>query len=265
MQVVNATKSFGGLTAVDNVSFNVEKGELLGVIGPNGSGKTTLINLISGTHPITSGDILYNGSSIKKYAPYQRARLGIARTFQVVKPLQDLTAEDNIMTAALFGRSKSNLAQEVFSCMSTKPAKIAYVQTENILERIGLQDQKNRFARNLTLSGQKRLAVGQALAMNPQLLLLDEVVAGLNLSEVEDMMGLITTINNEGVTVIMIEHIMKVVMGISHRVIVLDRGALIANDLPELVAHDPHVIAAYLGSRFGNKNKGGEGHEHFRS
>lgn len=259
LQVINATKSFGGLTAVDNVSFNVNKGELLGIIGPNGSGKTTLINLISGTLPITSGDILYNGSSIKNFEPYQRARLGIARTFQIVKPLQDLTVEDNIMTAALFGRSKSNLAQEVFSCMSTKPAKIAYVQTENILERIGLKDQKSRFARNLTLSGQKRLEVGRALAMNPQLLLLDEVMAGLNLFEVENIMGLIKTINSEGVTVIMIEHIMKVIMGISQRIIVLDHGAMIADDLPELVAHDENVIAAYLGSRFANKNKRGDG------
>ena len=259
LQIENATKKFGGLTAVDKVSFSVDEGELLGVIGPNGSGKTTLINLISGTLPMTSGDILYNGKSIRRYAPFMRARLGIARTFQIVKPLQNLTVEDNIMTAALFGRSKLNLMQEVVYCLSTKPARKAYVNTEDILKRVNLDDQKGRFARNLTLSGQKRLEVGRALAMNPKLLLLDEVMAGLNLSEVQNIMNLITSLNNEGVTVIMIEHIMKVIMGISQRIIVMNRGGLIANDLPEVIAHDPDVIAAYLGSKFVANKKGGEG------
>ena len=254
MQVVNLTKRFGGLTAVNDISFSVKRGELLGIIGPNGSGKTTLINMINGTLPVTSGDILYKGDSMIKFSPYQRARRGIARTFQIVKPLRDLTVEDNIMTAALFGRSKTSFLNDVFSCMSTKQAKKAYESTEKILNSVGLFDQKNRLARDLTLSGQKRLEVGRALAMDPQLLLLDEVMAGLNLNEVVEMMDLIKSINAEGVTVIMIEHIMKVIMGISQRIIVMDNGAMIANDLPEKVAHDQVVIAAYLGSRFANNN-----------
>jgi len=264
LKIDGVTKKFGGLTAVDNVSFCVEEGELLGIIGPNGSGKTTLINLISGTLPITSGDIYFNQKSIKRSAPFQRARLGIARTFQIVKPLKNLTVEDNIMTAALFGCSKHNLIQEVVSCLSKKAAKNAYFDTEYIIERIGLEEQKNRCARNLTLSGQKRLEVGRALAMDPQLLLLDEVMAGLNLTEVDNIMNLITSLNSEGVTVIMIEHIMKVIMGISQRIIVMNRGSVIANDSPEVVAHDVNVISAYLGSKFVANKNGGEVYDHSR-
>ena len=257
MSIKGATKQFGGLTAVNNVTFDVEQGELLGVIGPNGSGKTTLISLISGTLPLTSGEIVYDGKQLKKLPPFKRARMGIARTFQIVKPLQNLTVEDNIMTAALFGRSKYNLAQEVASCLSGGPAKNAYKDTDAILKKVSLEEKRDRFARNLTLPERKRLEVARALAMHPKILLLDEVMAGLNLREVEETMDLIKSINSEGVTVIMIEHIMKVVMGLSHRVIVLNHGALIANGSPEEVANDPEVIAAYLGSRFG-KEKGGD-------
>lgn len=254
LSLKNATKRFEGLTAVDHVSFDVEEGEILGVIGPNGSGKTTLISLISGTLPLSEGEIFYQGRPLNRLEPYQRARMGIARTFQVVKPLQNLTVEDNIMTAALFGRSDYNLAQEVVSCMSGAPAKRAYANTEDILKKVSLTNRRDRFARNLTLPERKRLEVARALAMNPKILLLDEVMAGLNLFEVEETMELVKTINREdGVTVIMIEHIMKAIMGISHRVIVMNHGALIASGSPEEVANHPDVIAAYLGSRFANE------------
>lgn len=259
LNVKNVTKRFGGLTAVDNVSFGVERGELLGVIGPNGSGKTTLISLISGTLPLSSGEVVYKDKTINKLEPFERARMGIARTFQIVKPLQNLTVEDNIMTAALFGRSTSNLMQEIFGCMSSKPAKEAYVHTEEILEKVSLSQKRGRFARNLTLPERKRLEVARALAMNPEILLLDEVMAGLNLYEVEETMELVKSINSGGVTVIMIEHIMKAIMGISNRVIVLNHGALIANGTPVQVANDDKVIAAYLGSRFASEKKGGDG------
>ncbi len=249
LKLENATKRFEGLTAVDKVSFEVNEGEILGVIGPNGSGKTTLISLISGTLSLTEGNIIYNGRKLNKLEPYQRARIGIARTFQIVKPLQNLTVEDNIMTAALFGRSDSNLAEEVLFCMSGKPAKKAYLNTDDILKRVGLSEERNRFARNLTLPQRKRLEVARALAMNPKILLLDEVMAGLNLTEIEETMDLVKAINKEdGVTVIMIEHIMKAIMGISHRVIVMNHGALIASGTPEEVANNKDVVAAYLGT-----------------
>ncbi len=265
LTIENATKQFGGVNAVVDVSFSVEKGEIVGLIGPNGSGKTTLINLISGTLNLTSGDIRYNKLSLKGIPTFQRARMGIARTFQIVKPLRNLTVEDNIMTAALFGTSKLNTFQEIFASLSTKPSKGAYRDIDNILQRTKLTSQKKRFARNLTLSDQKRLEVGRALAMDPQLLLLDEVMAGLNFTEINQMMELISTLNSEGVTILMVEHIMKVVMGISHRIVVLDQGELIADSTPEQVVRDPRVIAAYLGSRYTERNSCGVIDEPVRS
>jgi len=250
MQSFQVSKYFGGLAAVNNVSFSVEKGTILGIIGPNGSGKTTLISLISGTHSLTSGDIHYKGHSIKSLLPFKRARMGIARTFQIVKPLQNLTVRDNIMTAALFGRTKMNMVQEISRCLSGKYAKAAYLHTEEIIEMLKLEAKQDVFARNLTLPDRKKLEIARALSMNPELLLLDEVMAGLNLKEVEETMQLILKINQKGVTIVMIEHIMKVIMGISDKIIVMNRGSVICEGDPKLVANDPKVIEAYLGTRF---------------
>jgi len=253
LKVSNATKRFSGLTAVNDVTFSVKKGQILGIIGPNGSGKTTLISMISGTHSITEGNIFYKDLSIKKLQPYQRARMGIARTFQIVKPLKNLTVLDNIMTAALFGRHQMSTAKEISLCLSGKFSKTAYIHTKEIMEIAGLQDKSNVFARNLTLPDRKRLEVARALAMNPELLLLDEVMAGLNHKEVENVMKLIRDINKNGVTILMIEHIMKVIMGISDRVVVMNHGSLICDGKPQDVANDERVIQAYLGNSFKNQ------------
>jgi len=250
MRISHATKRFGGLTAVDDMSFSIEKGRILGVIGPNGSGKTTLISMISGTHTLTEGDIIYKGKSIKKLQPFQRARMGIARTFQIVKPLQNLTVRDNVMTATLFGNTDMKTMQEISKCLSRKYAKAAYEQTQKVIEQTGLQDKTDVFARNLSVSDRKRLEVARALAMKPEILLLDEVMAGLNLREVEAVMNLIQEVNKAGVTIVMIEHIMKVIMGISEHIVAMNHGALICEGKPADVANDERVIQAYLGSRF---------------
>lgn len=250
MKVDKATKRFGGLTAVNGVSFEIKKGSITGIIGPNGSGKTTLINLINGTHDLTEGDIIYKDKSIKDLKSFKRARLGIARTFQIVKPLRNITLRDNIMTAALFGKNQLNTSQEVKACLSLSPIKDAYTDTDKILEITGLKEKQDKFARNLTLPDLKRLELARALAMNPEVLLLDEVMAGLNAKEVEDVMEIIRSINSKGVTIIIIEHIMKVIMGIADEIVVIHQGNLICKGSPKYVSNDPRVVEAYLGKRY---------------
>lgn len=256
MKVDKVVKRFGGLTAVNEVTFDVEKGSITGIIGPNGSGKTTLINMINGTHHLTKGNIIYKDQSIKDLKSFQRARLGIARTFQIVKPLRDITLRDNIMTAALFGKNQFNTGQEIRACLSSNPIKDAYRDTDEIIEITGLKGKQDKFARNLTLPDLKRLELARALAMNPEVLLLDEVMAGLNAREVEDVMEIIRSINRKGVTIIIIEHIMKVIMGIADEIVVIHQGNLICKGNPKYVSNHPKVVEAYLGKRYkegGNK------------
>ena len=221
--------------AVDGVSFEVEQGEIFGLIGPNGSGKTTIFNLINHYFPLTSGDILFKGKSIKGKKTHQICHLGIGRTFQVVKPLKRMTVLENVMASAL-SRVKTleeaqNLALES-------------------LEFCNLLSEKDKSAKTLPIAGRKRLEITRALATKPELLLLDETAAGLNPTELAEAIELIQRIRDRGVTIIIVEHIMKVVMSISNRIHAINHGQTIAEGTPEEVANNEEVIEAYLGESY---------------
>jgi len=235
LQGEKVTVTFGGLTAVSEVNFHVEKGEILGLIGPNGAGKTTLFNLISAAIPVKSGKIIFKEKDITKLKPYQVTRLGIARTFQTVKIFGSLSVLDNVRLAALFGNLKKPTASQ-----ATKDAI-------ELLEFVGLSKDINSPARDLTLANQKRLEMARALATKPELLLLDELMAGLNQTEVAEAMEDIRQVRDRGVTIIMIEHVMKAIMNICNRIIVLNYGKKIADGTPQEVVNSKTVIEVYLG------------------
>ena len=226
------SKAFGGLRAVDRLSFEVSAGEIVGLIGPNGAGKTTVFNLISGYDPPTEGSITFEGQRINGRKPYELAAIGIGRTFQIVKPFAGLSVLDNVTVAAYLRYPTQRDARR---------------KAREVLEFIGMADRAELPAAGLTLAGRKRLEIGKALALEPKLILLDEVVAGLNPTEADQTVKLILSIRESGVTTLIVEHIMRVIMGISHRVVVLNYGSLIAQGAPEAVARDPQVIKAYLG------------------
>jgi len=232
----NIVKFFGGLAAVNGVSFKVQKGQIYGLIGPNGSGKTTIFNLINGYFPLTNGEILFNGEDISGLKTHVICHKGIGRTFQVVKPLKRMTVLDNVIASA-FLRS-SNKAEAV---------KLA----ETSLEFCGMTDQKDKLAKSLPIASRKRLEIARSLATKPKLLLLDETAAGLNPSELEQAIQLIKKIRDSGVTVIIVEHIMKIIMTISDTILCINHGMPIAEGTPAEVASNHEVIAAYLGEDYG--------------
>jgi branched-chain amino acid transport system ATP-binding protein len=231
------TKNFGGLTAVSGIDFYVDEGEIVGLIGPNGAGKTTLFNLISAALELKTGEIRFKGKKINVLKPYQVCRLGIARTFQNVKVFGNLPAIENVRVGSLFGPLKR---------LSESEANSLAIES---LEFVGLADVAYTPARDLTLSSQKRLEVARALATRPSLLLLDEIMAGLNQTELNQAMELVKKIQDKGTTIIMIEHVMKAIMNICSRIIVLHHGQKIAEGTPQEVANSKRVIEVYLGEQ----------------
>ena len=231
------TKYFGGLAAVSNVDFTVEQGEALGLIGPNGAGKTTLFNLISAAHTTKSGTIRFKGQNIIGLKPYKICRMGVARTFQTVKIFPDLPALGNVILGLHFGVS-TNMSS------GQKAQKAA-----EYLDFVGLSEVKTAPAKDLTLANQKRLEVARALATGPELLLLDEIMAGLNPTEVEEAMDLVNRIREKGITIIMIEHVMKAIMNVCQRIMVLHHGEKIAEGTPQEITTSEKVIKVYLGDK----------------
>jgi branched-chain amino acid transport system ATP-binding protein len=235
LEVKNLIKAFGGLKAVNNVSFNIEEGEIFGLIGPNGSGKTTIFNCINNYFPVTAGDVVFKGKTITGLKTYKICHLGIGRTFQVVKPLSRLTVLGNI-TASAFCRVNS--------------IREAQDEAYRVLEFCGLLEEKDKLAKSLPLAGRKRLEIARALATKPELLLLDETAAGLNPTELDNAIELIKKIRDKRITILIVEHIMKVIMTISDRVHVLNFGQTIAEGSPKKVTKNPAVIEAYLGEGY---------------
>ena len=232
LAVKNLSKAFGGLLAVNDISFYVEEGEILGLIGPNGSGKTTTFNCINQFFPVTSGDIRFKGESILGLKTHQICHLGIGRTFQVVKPLARMTVLENVTASAFCRVNNINDAQEA---------------ALRILEFCKLADQNTKLARSLPIAARKRLEIARALATKPKLLLLDETAAGLNPGELDEAIDLIKKIRDTGISILVVEHIMKVIMTISDRIHAINFGQTIAEGTPQEVANNPAVIKAYLG------------------
>lgn len=234
LQVIGVSKRFGGLQALSRVTFDLPKGQILGLIGPNGAGKTTLFNVINGVYAPEEGRITFNGKDVTGEKPYFLARLGLARTHQIVRPLNELTVRENVMVGSCFGREASGLRQ-------------AAIIANEVLEFVGLDIRADQLASSLNVAQKKRLEMARALASRPELLLLDEVLAGLNQSEIAMMVETIRQIRNQGVTMIMIEHVMHAVMNVSDRILVLDYGQQIAEGTPQEIASNDKVIEAYLG------------------
>jgi branched-chain amino acid transport system ATP-binding protein len=234
LQVLGVSKRFGGLQALAKVTIDLPKGQILGLIGPNGAGKTTLFNVINGVYRPEEGRVMFRGRNVTGLRTYHLAHMGMARTHQIVQPLNELTVRENAMVGACFGGERRGL-------------KAAGQIADEVLEFVGLSPRRDQMAGSLNVAQKKRLELARALSSRPQLLLLDEVLAGLNQPEINAMVQTVAEIRRRGVTIIMIEHVMHAVMNVSDRVVVLDYGQQIAEGTPEEVSRHPQVIEAYLG------------------
>ena len=242
LELDGVSKRFGGVAALTNVSFRIDPGDILGIIGPNGAGKTTLLNCISGVYRLEGGAISLDGARISGLPPHQVARLGIGRTFQVVKPFASMSVRENAAVGALFGSAEARMAP-----------RAAFESADQVLELVGLAAKARQTVGSLTIPDRKRLEVARALATKPRLLLLDEVMAGLNPVEVDEALQLVRQIHASDVTIVLIEHVMRVVVGVCTRAIVLHMGKFLAEGTPQEVLRDQRVVEAYLGEKYARR------------
>lgn len=233
------SKYFGGLGAVDGVDFHIERGEMLGLIGPNGSGKSTLVNVITGVYDLSGGRLFFNEKDITTLPAHLRAEMGLARTFQVVKPFRGITIRENVLIGALFGKKEKD-----------RGMRVAHRIADEVLHFVNLFEKSNQKIENLTTAERKRVDLARTLAMKPVLLFLDEVMAGLTPKEVDEFMLLINRINEAGTTVLIIEHVMKAIMGLAKKILVLHHGKKIAEGSPGEIIRNEEVIKAYLGEKY---------------
>ena len=243
LEAAGLSRRFGGLAAVDGVSLVLEPGTVLGLIGPNGAGKSTLVHLLSGHERPTAGRVRVDGRDVTGARPWVYARAGVARTFQVAKPFRGLTVRENVATGAMYGAEPE------------PSVRAALGRADAVLARLGLDGWAGRGPAELSVAGVRRLELARALAQRPRVLLLDEVLAGLGATEVNGVLDLVRTVRDQGVAVVVVEHLVRAVFAVSDRVLVLDRGRPLAEGTPRAVAADPAVVAAYLGRRYARRER----------